>query len=136
MISDNATILNILDAIDTSPSSASGFHDLNAKKAISEIQKSLMQCEQTVVKGLSSPTISLPGTPPAYTSTTMPQSGGFPPPPLYQQRPRLNIQTPGQLGVRPAGNMQYTNSQVRLQIVYQLADSITYTTPTCRYDHM
>ncbi|XP_069691710.1 nuclear receptor coactivator 2-like isoform X3 [Periplaneta americana] len=114
IITDNATILNILDAIDTSPSSASGFHDLNAKKAISEIQKSLMQCEQTVVKGLSSPTISLPGTPPAYTSTTMPQSGGFPPPPLYQQRPRLNIQTPGQLGVRPAGNMQYTNSQQSL----------------------
>ena len=114
-ISDGPTILNILDAIDT-PTSIQ--HDLSEKMAISAIQKSLMQCE-TVMKSPSSPTISLPGTPPAYTSTAVSQQGNFPPPPVYQQpRPRLNIQQAvGQLGgVRPAGAMPYTNSQLNTQV--------------------
>jgi hypothetical protein len=75
-----------------------------------------MQCE-TVVKSPSSPTISLPGTPPAYTSTSMAQPGGFPPPPMYPQRPRLNIQqATGQLGVRPSGTRPYSNTQVNNQV--------------------
>jgi nuclear receptor coactivator 2 len=115
-ISDNAAILNILDVIEPSSNSTSGFqHDINERMAISAIQKSLMQCE-TVVKSPSSPTISLPATPPAYTSTTMSQPGGFPPPPMYPPRPRLNIQTAAQLGIRPAGTMSYSSSQINNQV--------------------
>lgn len=40
--------------------------ELTEKMAINIIQKSLMQCE-SAVKSPSSPTITLPGTPPAYT---------------------------------------------------------------------
>jgi hypothetical protein len=116
-ISDNATILNILDVIESSSNNTNSFqHDINERMAISAIQKSLMQCE-TVVKSPSSPTISLSGTPPAYTPTSMSQQGGFPPPPMYPQRPRLNIQqAAGQLGVRPAGTMPYSNSQINNQV--------------------
>ena len=41
-------------------------NELSEKMAINIIQKSLMQCE-SAVKSPSSPTIPLPGTPPAYT---------------------------------------------------------------------
>jgi nuclear receptor coactivator 2 len=120
-ISDNATILNILDVIESSSNNTNSFqHDINEKMAISAIQKSLMQCE-TVVKSPSSPTISLSGTPPAYTPTSMSQQGSFPPPPLYPQRPRLNIQqAAGQLGVRPAGAIPYSNSQINNQVILGL----------------
>lgn len=109
--------MNILDVMEPTSNNTSGFqHDMNKKMAIIEIQKSLMQCE-TVVKSPSSPTISLSGTPPAYTSTSMSQPGGFPPPPMYPQRPRLNIQqATGQLGVRPSGTMPYSNSQINNQV--------------------
>lgn len=122
-ISDSATLLNILDVMEPSPNNTSSFqHDISERMAISAIQKSLMQCE-TVVKSPSSPTIPLPGTPPAYTSTTMSQPGGYPPPPVYPQRPRLNIQqSAGQLGVRPAGTMPYSNSQVNNQVCLFLGD--------------
>jgi hypothetical protein len=108
--------MNILDVMEPTSNNTTGFqHDMNKKMAIIEIQKSLMQCE-TVMKSPSSPTISLPGTPPAYTSTSMSQPGAFPPPPMYQ-RPRLNIQqVAGQLGVRPSGTMQYNNSQINNQV--------------------
>lgn len=109
--------MNILDVMEPTSNNTTGFqHDMNKKMAIIEIQKSLMQCE-TVVKSPSSPTISLPGTPPAYTSTSMSQPGGFPPPPMYPQRPRLNIQqATGQLGVRPSGTMPYSSTQVNNQV--------------------
>lgn len=115
-VTDNATIMNILDVMEPASNNATGFqHDMNKKMAIREIQKSLMQCE-TVVKSPSSPTISLPGTPPAYTSS-MSQPGGFPAPPMYQQRSRLNIQqVTGQLGVRPSGTMPYSGTQINNQV--------------------
>ncbi|KAJ9600431.1 hypothetical protein L9F63_009287, partial [Diploptera punctata] len=120
-IADNTPLLNMLDVIDTPTSSTSSFqHDINEKMAISAIQKSLMQCENNM-KSPSSPTISLPGTPPAYTSTAVSQQG-FPPPPLYPQpRPRLNIQQAvGQLGgVRPASAMSYSSSQLNTQLLTQ-----------------
>lgn len=108
--------MNILDVLEPTSNNTTGFqHDMNKKMAIIEIQKALMQCE-TVVKSPSSPTISLPGTPPAYTSTSMSQPGGFPPPPMYPQRPRLNIQqATGQLGVRPSV-MPYSSTQVNNQV--------------------
>ncbi|RZC33022.1 nuclear receptor coactivator 1, partial [Asbolus verrucosus] len=45
-------------------------NELTEKMAINIIQKSLMQCE-SAVKSPSSPTISLPGTPPAYSPATV-----------------------------------------------------------------
>ncbi|CAG2053682.1 unnamed protein product, partial [Timema podura] len=69
-ITDSTTILNILDAID-SPANIGSIQQelLNEKKAIHEIQKALMQCESDV-NSPSSPTMSLPGTPPAYTASS------------------------------------------------------------------
>jgi hypothetical protein len=49
----------------------------------------------------------------------MSQPGGFPPPPppMYPQRPRQNLQqAAGPLGVRPAGTMPYSNSQISNQV--------------------
>ncbi|XP_063902994.1 nuclear receptor coactivator 1 isoform X4 [Zophobas morio] len=61
-------------------------NELSEKMAINIIQKSLMQCE-SAVKSPSSPTIPLPGTPPAYTPNTTQnnQMRPFPPPPNYPQ---------------------------------------------------
>ncbi|XP_008193624.1 nuclear receptor coactivator 2 isoform X3 [Tribolium castaneum] len=99
------------------------FHpnELSEKMAINIIQKSLMQCE-SVVKSPSSPTITLPGTPPAYTPAAMTtqnsQMRPFQPPPNYNQASFIAKQ---RLAVRP-GAPQYavatgglTNSQ-QLQI--------------------
>lgn len=68
VISDSNAIMNLLDAIE-SPQNNNNFQQaMNEKMAINAIQKSLMQCE-TAVKSPSSPTISLAGTPPAYSTT-------------------------------------------------------------------
>lgn len=69
VITDNSAIMNILEAMENTQNSNMQ-HALNEKMAISAIQKSLMQCE-SAVKSPSSPTIpsiSLPGTPPAYSA--------------------------------------------------------------------
>nr|CAD7201175.1 unnamed protein product [Timema douglasi] len=123
-ITDSTTILNILDAID-SPANIGSIQQelLNEKKAIHEIQKALMQCESDV-NSPSSPTMSLPGTPPAYTASSLPsqatqQSQGFPPPPVYQQRPRFSIQQAGRPGApqysttaNTLANQQFLRSKV------------------------
>nr|CAD7258429.1 unnamed protein product [Timema shepardi] len=121
---NSTTILNILDAID-SPANIGSIQQelLNEKKAIHEIQKALMQCESDV-NSPSSPTMSLPGTPPAYTASSLPsqatqQSQGFPPPPVYQQRPRFSIQQAGRPGApqysttaNTLANQQFLRSKV------------------------
>ncbi|XP_068904525.1 nuclear receptor coactivator 1 isoform X6 [Tenebrio molitor] len=62
-------------------------NDMSETMAINIIQKSLMQIESSV-KSPSSPTISLAGTPPAYTPTTMTSQNNqmrpFPPPNYHQ----------------------------------------------------
>lgn len=69
VIADNSALMNILEAMENSQNSNMQ-NALNEKMAINAIQKSLMQCE-SAVKSPSSPTIpsiSLPGTPPAYSA--------------------------------------------------------------------
>lgn len=58
---DSSAIANLLDAIEAPQNNA-----LNEKMAINAIQKSLMLCE-TAVNPTSS-TITIPGTPPAYST--------------------------------------------------------------------
>lgn len=65
----NTDLLNLLDSIETSQNNNS-FQPMTETMAINIIQKSLMQCE-SVVKSPSSPTVSMPGTPPAYSSATV-----------------------------------------------------------------
>ncbi|KAJ8920909.1 hypothetical protein NQ315_015702, partial [Exocentrus adspersus] len=78
-------IMHLLDGSDGQQSN--NFQTgLSETMAINIIQKSLMQCE-SVVKSPASP-ISLPGTPPAYSATSVSQnnqSNVFPPPPNYSQ---------------------------------------------------
>lgn len=70
-ITDNSAIMNLLEVMESQNSSNNNMqHAINEKMAINAIQKSLMQCE-TAVKSPSSPTIpsiSLSGTPPAYSA--------------------------------------------------------------------
>ncbi|KAF2881852.1 hypothetical protein ILUMI_24316 [Ignelater luminosus] len=84
----NTELFNFLGSVDTAANNNFPHRGEAAKVVINRIQKSLMQFEADVNKSLSSPTISLPGTPPAYSSATMTtqsnQTGGFPqPPPTY-----------------------------------------------------
>lgn len=71
VMTDNTTIMNLLEAIESPQNTNNLQAAMNEKAmAINAIQKSLMQCE-SAVKSPSSPTIpsiSLPGTPPAYSA--------------------------------------------------------------------
>lgn len=67
---NNADILNLLESIETSQNNNSFQQPISEKMAINIIQKSLMQCE-SVVKSPSSPTVTMPGTPPAYSSASV-----------------------------------------------------------------
>lgn len=70
VMTDNSAIMNILEAMESPQNNSNLQQALNEKMAINAIQKSLMQCE-SAVKSPSSPTIpsiSLPGTPPAYSA--------------------------------------------------------------------
>lgn len=64
---DSSAIMHLLDAME-SPQNNNFQQVMNEKMAINAIQKSLMLCE-SAVKSPSSPTISMPGTPPAYSAT-------------------------------------------------------------------
>lgn len=64
----NTELLHILEMIETSEANNSFPQPLTEKMAINIIQRSLMQCE-TAVKSPSSPTVSIPGTPPAYSTS-------------------------------------------------------------------
>ncbi|XP_020277812.1 nuclear receptor coactivator 3-like isoform X3 [Pseudomyrmex gracilis] len=83
--------------------------------AIDRIQKSLMSCE-TAVNSTSS-TITMPATPPAYSTAlvtapvTPVTSHSYQPPPMYQQ-PRMRFNT--QPGVRTQ-TAQFTQQQLQLQ---------------------
>ncbi|XP_018329075.1 nuclear receptor coactivator 1 isoform X3 [Agrilus planipennis] len=107
-VSNNAELLNLINSIDAAQNNNNiqRGEPISEKMAINIIQKSLMQCESAVNKSPSSPTISLPGTPPAYSSAalaTQSNQAGFPPPPTY---PRAAFNVPrGQ--VRP-GASQYS----------------------------
>lgn len=71
-VSNNSEIylLNSIDAQQNNSSAYQTREQMSEKMAITIIEKSLMQCE-SAVKSPSSPTISLPGTPPAYSSATV-----------------------------------------------------------------
>ncbi|KAG5896380.1 hypothetical protein JTB14_009587 [Gonioctena quinquepunctata] len=98
---------NILHLLDSAENQHPLNFQLSEAMAINNIQKSLMLCE-SAVKSPSSP-ISLPGTPPAYTSPNLPNQNNtasvFPPPPNYPQAkfPRMQMRP----GVVP---QQFTNS--------------------------
>lgn len=71
-VTNNSEIF-LLNSIDSQQTISSNFQTREAmseKMAINIIEKSLMQCE-SAVKSPSSPTITLPGTPPAYSSATV-----------------------------------------------------------------
>ncbi|KAF5290781.1 hypothetical protein FQA39_LY14624 [Lamprigera yunnana] len=124
MTNNHSDLLHLLEVMDSQQNNYQQREALSEKMAINIIQKSLMQCETVVVNkqpSPSSPTITMPGTPPAYSSVTMTtqsnQPANFQPPPTYP-RAGFNIQrTP----VR-AGAPQYamaggtiTNQQLLLQ---------------------
>lgn len=73
VMTNSTDLLNLLETIDATQNN-NNFQQrepISEKMAINIIQKSLMQCESAVNKSPSSPTISLSGTPPAYSSTTV-----------------------------------------------------------------
>ncbi|CAH0558275.1 unnamed protein product [Brassicogethes aeneus] len=87
------------------------FHTtLSETMAINIIQKNLMQCE-SVVKSPASP-ISLPGTPPAYSTANTNQQGNFPPPPNY---PQQNIMIKRGAGRQGAPQYAQTNNNLSRQ---------------------
>ncbi|KAB0798164.1 hypothetical protein PPYR_09157 [Photinus pyralis] len=99
MTNNNSDLLHLLETIDAQQNNYQQREALSEKMAINIIQKSLMQCETVVVnkqQSPSSPTISMPGTPPAYSSATMTtqtsQPGNFPPPPPNYPRTGFNVQ--------------------------------------------
>lgn len=65
----NTELLHILEMIETSEANNSFPQPLTEKMAINIIQRSLMQCE-TAVKSPSSPTVSIQGNAPAYTTVS------------------------------------------------------------------
>lgn len=71
-VTNNSEIF-LLNNIDSPQNNSNNYQPreaMSAKMAINIIEKSLMQCE-SVVKSPASPTITLPGTPPAYSSATV-----------------------------------------------------------------
>ncbi|XP_018571152.1 nuclear receptor coactivator 1 isoform X2 [Anoplophora glabripennis] len=93
---------------------------LSETMAINIIQKSLMQCE-SAVKSPASP-ISMPGTPPAYSATSVSQnqSGVFPPPPNYSQSKFQRMQVrPGQPQYPANINNQLILQHQRKQLLHQ-----------------
>lgn len=66
VMSGNTDLLHLLDVIDSTQNN-NNFQQREAL-AINIIQKSLMQCESAVSK---TPGISMPGTPPAYSSASV-----------------------------------------------------------------
>lgn len=68
-VTNNSEIF-LLNSIDSQQTNNQSREAMSEKMAINIIEKSLMQCE-SAVKSPSSPTITLPGTPPTYSSATV-----------------------------------------------------------------
>ncbi|XP_043275325.1 nuclear receptor coactivator 2-like isoform X9 [Venturia canescens] len=110
-LTESSAIANLLDAIESPP--------MNEKMAINAIQKSLMLCE-TAVNPTSS-TITMPGTPPAYSTalgnTSVTTSHNYQPPPMYQQQSRVRFNA--QPGIRQNAAQFTQHQQQRAKLLQQ-----------------
>ncbi|XP_046737417.1 nuclear receptor coactivator 1 isoform X8 [Diprion similis] len=112
-ITDPTAIINLLDIIESPQNNA-----VDEKiAAINAIHKSLILCE-TVVNPTSS-TITMPGTPPAYSTalgnTPVTTGHNYQPPPMYQQQQQRARFNNVQQNVVRQSSAQFSQQQLQLQ---------------------